>query len=337
MRFLRPLSSLLLPILFAHIIGCAVAGGPAFTGLTPPPAGKCVIYIYRKAHFTLIQGAGARYLVMASDQLVTTLDIGGYYRLEVTPGAYHFWIGNSNVNGGLAAQLKWSQNYLDENPVAIDAKAGETYYITLVSALEQVTEEQGKKDLDGARRQKGSNNIHPDVPMVRLGLDGEVLGGLKEMASMQQAPTRQGVRLPPVAAGELRGTAIYPFAAKGAASAALAEGLSSVFSAEIAANPCTRIVAEDIIEDLARQQGLEQSCGTESCQIDLAEQAHADLLVRGELAQVDQTFILSVMVIDLRSRRTVFSDRILSERDALVENASRLGAKTRSQALSCER
>lgn len=131
-----------------------------------------------------------------------------------------------------------------------------------------------------------------------------------------------------------RGVAIYPFAAKGGADGAIAEGLTSVFAGKLAANPCVRLVAEDIIRDLARQQGLEQACGTESCQIDLAEQARADVLVRGDLARVGETYVLTAIAVDLASKQTLLSESARTGRPGLVDEAEALGARV-GASLAC--
>ena len=146
--------------------------------------------------------------------------------------------------------------------------------------------------------------------------------------------SRRPAPAPPVAiatpAGALRGVAIYPFTARGDVPVATAEALGGLFQKEIAGTPCARIVAEDIIEDLARQLGLEQACGTESCQIDLATQASADLLVRGELLKVGETYVLTALMIDLASKRTVFTGDVQAGDADLIpktrELASRAGA-----------
>lgn len=132
---------------------------------------------------------------------------------------------------------------------------------------------------------------------------------------------------PLAASGTPRGIAVYPFSAKGNVDGALAEGLTSVFTSKLAASPCVRIVAEDIIRDLARQQGLEQSCGTESCQIDLASQAKADVLIRGDLVQVGETYVLTTIAVDLATKKTLLSDNVRSAEAALLDQTETLGAK----------
>lgn len=137
------------------------------------------------------------------------------------------------------------------------------------------------------------------------------------------------------AAGDLRGVAVYPFAAKGGADGALAEGLTAVFTNELASAQCVRIVAEDIVRDLAKQQGLEQSCGTETCQIDLARQAKADYLVRGDLAKVGDTYVLATIVVELASKRTLQSPRVTGRETELLLSVARLG-RTVADGFECE-
>ena len=137
-----------------------------------------------------------------------------------------------------------------------------------------------------------------------------------------------------VATGTPRGVAVYPFAAKGGADGALAEGLTAVFTGKLAASPCVRIVAEDIIRDLARQQGLEQACGTEECQIDLASQAKADVLIRGDLARVGETYVLTAIAVDLASKQTLLSESARASEQELLDRAESLGVSV-GGAFSC--
>lgn len=124
-----------------------------------------------------------------------------------------------------------------------------------------------------------------------------------------------------------KGVAVYPFGAKGGASPAVAEGLTALFINEIANVDGVRVVAEDIIEDLARQLGLEQACGTASCQIDLAKQVQAEYLVRGDLTQVGQSYFLTALVIKIESNETVFSEKIEATEVELVEQTGVLADK----------
>lgn len=158
--------------------------------------------------------------------------------------------------------------------------------------------------------------------------------------SMDAAKYLESLREPaapqPVAAtgGTPRGVAVYPFGAKGGADGALAEGLTSVFAGKLAGSPCVRLVAEDIIRDLAKQQGLEQACGTEECQIDLASQARADVLVRGDLARIGETYVLTTIAVDLATRQTILSESARAAEAKLLDGAESLGSKV-GGALSC--
>ncbi|MCB0220842.1 MAG: hypothetical protein KDH09_14165, partial [Chrysiogenetes bacterium] len=164
----------------------------------------------------------------------------------------------------------------------------------------------------------------------------ETLVARAEEVRERRKPPVQVARpaIPALPEGALRGVAVYPFAARGGAQDATAEALGGLFQKEIAGVPCTRIVAEDIIEDLARQQGLEQQCGNETCQIDLASQAQADLLVRGELLKVGETYVLTALMIDLASRQTVFSGDVQSGEGELIAKTRELAARA-SEVLGC--
>lgn len=132
------------------------------------------------------------------------------------------------------------------------------------------------------------------------------------------------------AAAQQKGVAVAPFTAQGA-EGALAEGLTSVMRTEVASTSCVRLVAEGVIEDLARQLGLEQQCGAENCQIDLAKMVKADLLVRGDLARVDGRYLITGMLIELGEGRTLASEKVWAEQDALVQKTETLARRIAGQ------
>ncbi|MEW6778040.1 MAG: SUMF1/EgtB/PvdO family nonheme iron enzyme [Bdellovibrionota bacterium] len=131
----------------------------------------------------------------------------------------------------------------------------------------------------------------------------------------------------PLRAEGPQGVAVYPFAAKGGADGATAEALSSLFSLKLQEASGVRIVAEDVIKDLARQQALEQQCGTEACQIDLAKQVHAQKLVRGELLKVGGAYYVTALVLDLSSKKTLFTDKVTGAEGELPQLAENLGER----------
>ncbi len=133
----------------------------------------------------------------------------------------------------------------------------------------------------------------------------------------------------PGSTGRLRGVAVYPFAAKGGVDPSLAEAVSGLFSNYIAASNGLRLVGEEVITALAKQVGLEQSCGSESCQVDLAAQAKADYLVRGDLLRIQEDYYLTTQVIDLVSKETVFADRIKTNKVQIVDQTDNLAQKVR--------
>ena len=123
------------------------------------------------------------------------------------------------------------------------------------------------------------------------------------------------------------GVAVPSFSARGNIDGAFAEGLSAVFETTLADNPCIRIVAEDVIQQLAAQMGLEQACGTEECQIDIAKHAQASFLARGIIANVGDETLVSASLINLTNRNTVTSEKILTGKDNLVPSIETLGRR----------
>lgn len=198
-------------------------------------------------------------------------------------------------------------------------------------------------DVDGSSNGLMTYSLHRSISTLLATLERDPLLAqtLKAIANERFPPNRfdtrsRNVGILPIPSGSPTGVAVYPFAAKGGTDAALAEGLSSLFTTKVAQGTCIRIVAEDVIRDLARQQGLEQSCGTEACQIDLAQQAKADVLVRGDVARIGSSYVLTAIAVDLRSKQTVFSNSVRStaNEDELIEKADNL-AQLFAEQVSC--
>ncbi len=78
----------------ASIAGCASTGA-AFTPVTPIPAGKGVVYIYRQPKFA---GGGVYGTVTANKVPLTKIRNGGYYPYISSPGQVHFEVSTEATN-----------------------------------------------------------------------------------------------------------------------------------------------------------------------------------------------------------------------------------------------
>lgn len=136
--------------------------------------------------------------------------------------------------------------------------------------------------------------------------------------------------------GTPQGVAIYPFRASGGAEESFAEAITSLFGTSLSGqSKCVRIVGEDVIEDLAKQMALEQQCGTESCQIDLASAAKADFMVRGDLTKLGRKYYLTATLIDLVTKETLGTNKVESNESQIAEKADQL-AGAMSGTIGCK-
>ncbi len=194
---------------------------------------------------------------------------------------------------------------------------------TLKGLMNSVVNELTRSDLmENYRRYR--DNIDSQIAAV-MNRRGTSVG---KSASSEISSTKRGRSR---ANGKTVGVAVYPFAGKGGAEASLAEAVSGLFSNSISSGSGLRLVGSEIIADLAKQAGLEQACGAQSCQVDLAAQAKADFLVRGELLRIQGDYFLTTQVIDLHTKETVFADRIKTNRDKIVDETDDLALKVRQK------
>ncbi len=131
----------------------------------------------------------------------------------------------------------------------------------------------------------------------------------------------------PLRAEEPLGIAVFPFGVRGGAAAGLAEALTGLFNLQIQEAAGVRLIDEDLIRDLARQAALEQQCGNESCQIDLARQVRADVLIRGELLKIGEKYFLTAALVDLKTKSTSYTDKVQGPEGALPSLAEELARR----------
>ena len=90
------------------LTGCG-ASSSAFTPVNPIPAGKGVVYVYRKPS---MMGAAVYGTVKANGQPVTKIRNGGYYPYVGPPGKAHFTVKTEATNEADVMVEKGTEKYL---------------------------------------------------------------------------------------------------------------------------------------------------------------------------------------------------------------------------------
>ncbi|MCB0220899.1 MAG: hypothetical protein KDH09_14465 [Chrysiogenetes bacterium] len=168
---------------------------------------------------------------------------------------------------------------------------------------------------------------------LEVAIAGGVIENRRTGESYEVSWYAEGGKLPQrmasmkLGSGTPQGVAIYPFRASGGAEEAFAEAITSLFGTSLSGqSKCVRIVGEDVIEDLAKQMALEQQCGTESCQIDLASAAKAEFMIRGDLTKLNKKYYLTATLIDLATKETLGSNKVESSEAQIAEKADQLAS-----------
>ncbi|MCB0218199.1 MAG: hypothetical protein KDH09_00770, partial [Chrysiogenetes bacterium] len=120
---------------------------------------------------------------------------------------------------------------------------------------------------------------------------------------------------------------VHPFIAVTSADADIAAQLTDLFGQNAKKASCARLVPGEAISDAARRMGMSQGCVAEACQINVAREVQADVLVRGELTRAGAVYVFSIVVSDLSTGRVLLSDRVLSEKADLIRKAQSLAAR----------
>lgn len=194
------------------------------------------------------------------------------------------------------------------------------------------------------KEEQGEFRFRPFVDSnseLEVAIAGGVIENRRTGESYEVSWYAEGGKLPQRTAnlrlgtGTPQGVAIYPFRASGGAEPAFAEGITSLFESSLAGqSKCVRIVGEDVIEDLAKQMALEQQCGTESCQIDLASAAKAEFMIRGDLTKLGRKYYLTATLIDLATKETLGSNKVESNESEVAVKAEQL-ARAISGTIGC--
>ncbi len=139
---MKRISIFLLPVVAvvfaAFLSGCASFNGPKFSKYEEVPKGKAIVYFYRPSAF---MGKGVSYDVWVDgiNKPFTRIYNGGYFPYITSPG-----------------KVLFKAKTEAEKEVAVDAKAGESYYVWCSIGvglfvgrphLEQVTKEVADPDL----------------------------------------------------------------------------------------------------------------------------------------------------------------------------------------------
>ena len=122
-------------LVFAVIVAAMGAGcsakGAAFTRLSPLPADKGVVYIYRQSSFV---GGGVYGTVKANDAPVTRIKNGGYYPYVAAPGPVHFSVTTEATNTADVTVKPGEEKYL-KTTVGMGFFIGHLYLTEVSSQL----------------------------------------------------------------------------------------------------------------------------------------------------------------------------------------------------------
>ena len=103
-------SNSIVGILFgAMLLTSCGASGPAFKPVSPIPAGKGVVYVYRQSS---IIGGGVFGTVKANNQPITKIKNGGYFPYIASPGNNHFSVSTETTNEANVMVEKGKEKYL---------------------------------------------------------------------------------------------------------------------------------------------------------------------------------------------------------------------------------
>lgn len=127
---------------------------------------------------------------------------------------------------------------------------------------------------------------------------------------------------------------VNPIVAAGGADAALAAKLTAMFSTSAGKASCAKVVANELITDALKRMGMSGGCEAEACQMNVAREVKADVLVRGELTRAGAVHIFSVVVSDLATGRVLLSDKILAAESDLLKKAENLAGRV-SDVIPC--
>ena len=121
------------------LVGCS-ASGPRFQRVSPIPAGKGVVYVYRKSAFV---GCGVYGTLKVNDQPVTKVKNGGYYPCICTPGTVELSVSTETTNTATVDVAPASEHYV-KTTVGMGILVGRLY-------LTEVMPSTGESEIAGCK------------------------------------------------------------------------------------------------------------------------------------------------------------------------------------------
>ncbi len=145
-----------------------------------------------------------------------------------------------------------------------------------------------------------------------------------------------GTCLPSRAENEAVTVAVIPFSARGIADGAKAAALTAAVTKELSTALCLKVAPEADVRTLLAETGLELTCSADSnsCAADLAKAAKQDYLVIGDLMQAGNRQFLSLQMMRVRRKVTVYRQRIETLDVFAAEDAATV-AKHLASGFSC--
>ena len=127
-------------LLGAMLLTSCGAGGPAFKPVSPIPAGKGVVYVYRQSSFV---GGGVFGTVKANNKPITKIRNGGYFPYIAPPGNNHFSVTTETTNEANVMVEKGAEKYL-KTTVGMGLFVGHLKFT-------EVSPELGKSEITGCK------------------------------------------------------------------------------------------------------------------------------------------------------------------------------------------
>ncbi len=143
------------------------------------------------------------------------------------------------------------------------------------------------------------------------------------------AQTQKPQYVMPLSTDGRNSVGVYPFSGQGGADDASLDTVTKTFAAEIDRAQCMRVVKPETMLEAARILDIKDRCINETCQIDLARSARVDVLVRGVVSKIAESYIVSANVIDITTRRILYSDKMTATSASLAAESEKLARRIR--------
>jgi len=151
---------------------------------------------------------------------------------------------------------------------------------------------------------------------------------IRKNPSLVQAPKAVVYAVPPSSDGR-NAVAVHPFSGQGGTDDQALGTVTGTFASEMDHAQCMRVVRPEALAEAAKILELKDRCINETCQMDLARSARVDVLVRGVVSKLSDSYIVNANVIDITTRRILYSDKATATAASLAEESEKLARRIR--------